>query len=66
MNSTRAAAFNEWMRRYTEEPEEFKGEWESIRQFLREHHEGLEPTYGENCDAYLAKLEAELAEAADG
>ncbi len=65
MNKTRAVAFNEWMRRYTEEPERFRQSVESVVEFLREQSEGQEPSYGESCDAYLAALEAELAEAGE-
>ncbi len=31
-----ARAFNEWMRRYTEEPERFALEWQTVMQFLEE------------------------------
>jgi hypothetical protein len=31
-----AWAFNEWMRRYTEEPERFAREWETVMAFLEE------------------------------
>ncbi len=31
-----AWAFNEWMRRYTEEPERFVLEWQTVMQFLDE------------------------------
>ena len=63
MNKTRAAAFNEWMRLYTEEPARFRQGFESVVEFLCEQSEGQELSYGQRCDAYLAKLEAELAEA---
>lgn len=52
---TEAQAFNEWMRRYIEEPERFRREWESIEQFKAE---GANPTYGDRCAAYLAELMA--------
>lgn len=55
---TRAEAFNEWMRRYTEGPEEYEREFQTVLQFLREEGEGVEPTYGAVCDAYLAELES--------
>ena len=55
-----AAAFNEWMRRYIEEPEKFASDWEAIRTFLAEEQEGQEPTYGEQCAAYMELLSAEV------
>ena len=54
-----AAAFNEWMRRYIEEPDKFASEWEAIKTFLAEEQEGREPTYGEQCAAYTEFLSAE-------
>ena len=48
-----AQAFNEWMRRYTEEPERFKCEWETIVQFLEETKSGAPTLYGECCADYL-------------
>lgn len=61
---TRAEAFNEWMRRYIEDPERFRREMTTVREFLAEEAAGTEPTYGERCDEYLRRLEAgELADA---
>jgi len=51
-----AAAFNEWMRRYTEEPERFEREWVTVKKFLDEEAAGKTPSYGEECAAYLAWL----------
>jgi len=53
------SAFNEWMRRYTEEPERFSREWQTIRDFLAEQAVGSVPTYGNECEAYLAELVSE-------
>jgi hypothetical protein len=53
-------AFNEWMRRYTEHPEEFAGEFQSVTQFLTESADGKEPTYGDNCAAYFTSLLDEI------
>lgn len=53
-----AKAFNEWMRRYTEEPERFEREWQTVGLFLKQRSEGREPDYGEQCAAYLAELMA--------
>lgn len=53
-------AFNEWMRRYTEEPQRFEREWESVHRFLAEQAAGQEPSYGASCVAYLSQLLSEL------
>lgn len=55
-----AKAFNEWMRRFEQEPERFENEYESVKRFLREKAAGREPSYGERCAAYLEKLMAEV------
>lgn len=54
-----AAAFNEWMRRYTDEPELFNREWQTVSEFLKQEAESVEPDYGRRCSAYLFKLLAE-------
>lgn len=51
-----AKAFNEWMRRFTEEPAKFEHEFETVGAFLKEQADGREPTYGEKCAAYLGDL----------
>lgn len=56
-----AAAFNEWMRRYIEEPERFTREMTTVKRFLKQEQQGRVPTYGENCARYLAQLLTELA-----
>lgn len=53
-------AFNEWMRRYTEEPETFAAEFKTVGTFLAEQAEGREPSYGEVCTAYQFKILDEL------
>jgi hypothetical protein len=58
--SQMANAFNEWMRRYVEEPERFEREFESVRQFEHEEEAGLTPSYGTDCAAYLLKIHQEL------
>lgn len=55
-----ALAMNEWMRRYIEEPESFSREFEAVNKFLEEETEGIEPSYGEVCSAYMMKLHDEL------
>jgi hypothetical protein len=53
-----AKAFNEWMRRFTEEPARFEHEFQTVGRFLTEKAEGREPTYGEHCAAYLEEVMA--------
>ncbi len=55
------ALFNEWMRRYTEEPEKFEAEFKTVGEYLKEVGEGVEPSYGEHSAAYLLKLRDEMA-----
>ncbi len=55
-----AKAFNEWMRRYTEDPDQFEREFQSVRRFLCERAAAEEPSYGECCAAYLTELMASL------
>ncbi|WP_100961040.1 hypothetical protein [Bosea sp. FBZP-16] len=56
-----AAAFNEWMRRYTEDPAAFDAEFQTVGRFLAEQAEGKEPSYGDRCVAMLEQLMAESA-----
>jgi len=53
-----AVLFNEWMKRYINNPEEFNREFQQIQEFTAQANSGEEPTYGHNCAAYLAKLDA--------
>ena len=55
-----AAAFNEWMRRYTDEPDAFSQQWQDVVEYLKEIDAGTEPTYGQTCAAYLANIMADL------
>jgi hypothetical protein len=57
---TRAEAFNEWMRLYIDNPEAFAHETASVRAFLEDKADGREPTYGEECDEILSRLERGL------
>lgn len=52
-------AFNEWMRRYTDEPEKFEAEFQTVGAFLAEKYQGREPSYGESCTTYLKKIMTE-------
>jgi hypothetical protein len=47
------AAFNEWMRQFTEEPEAFEQQVKTVKQFLAEEAEGVEPSYGQHCAAMM-------------
>jgi hypothetical protein len=51
-----AAAFNEWMRRFIENPDEFKREFQEVTNFVAEQSDGLEPGYGVICAEYLLQL----------
>lgn len=62
----RVYAFNEWMRRYTEEPAAFEAQFQSVVRFLRERDAGQEPTYGVAADAYMEQLVAERAAVPQG
>ena len=55
-----AKAFNEWMRRFEQEPERFESEYAGVKKFLEEKAAGQEPSYGERCVAYLDRLLAEV------
>lgn len=52
------AAFNEWMRRYTEDPESFDREFQTVGAFLTAMNEGREPDYGQRCAALMEELAA--------
>lgn len=58
-NAQMAKAFNEWMRRFIEEPERHAAEFQVVNQFLADEAAGVEPTYGETSAAYLEQLAAE-------
>ncbi len=53
-------AFNEWMRRFTETPEQFEREFQSVGRFLADKNAGKEPSYGESCAEYFTQLLDEL------
>lgn len=55
-----AACFNEWMRRYTEEPETFEREFQTVSKFLAEEADGAEPTYGQSSTAYMREIAVAL------
>ncbi len=51
-----ARAFNEWQRRYIDEPEKFQREWEAIRDFLDAEEHGEIPSYGTVSAEYLLSI----------
>ncbi|HUX00234.1 MAG TPA: hypothetical protein VMY35_04575 [Phycisphaerae bacterium] len=51
-----AAAFDRWMLEYTEHPERFGHQWESIRKFLEARLGGEESSYGREATAYFMRL----------
>ena len=55
-----ALLFNEWMRRYTDEPERYEAEFATVKAFLADESAGVEPNYGKTCAAYFAQLDAEV------
>lgn len=63
------AAFNAWMKDYTENPETFRHQFQDVQEFLAEEAQGLEPSYGKDCvgllKAYAANVAEEPADAAD-
>ena len=59
-NAQMAAAFNEWMRRFIEEPDRFNREFEDVNAFLVEQGAGKKPSYGEACASYITQLAKEI------
>lgn len=55
-----AGAFNEWQRRYIEDPRAFEAEFQTIQRSQEETAAGKEPSYGEVCAEYLQKIALEL------
>lgn len=52
-------AFNEWMRRYIANPEEFMREFQTVSEFQKSKSK---PNYGKDCTGYIAKLLTERYE----
>jgi len=59
MKRTMAEAFNEWLRLYTESPETFEREFQTVDNYLAEKANGQEPTYGQHAAAFLHELMGE-------
>lgn len=55
------AVFNEWMRRFVEDPNAYEHEFQVVSQFVADNLAGRTPTYGEKCVAYMDKLRTQLA-----
>jgi hypothetical protein len=56
-----SAAFDEWMRRYIDEPERFQREFQAVQDFISSGSGRSGPsTYGENCAHYLGQILAEI------
>lgn len=52
--------FNEWMRRFIEEPERFSREFQDVTEFLADEATGAEPSYGQACAEYQFRLLDEM------
>lgn len=59
-NAQMVKCFNEWMRRFVEEPGRVQREFETVNEFLKDEADGREPTYGETSAAYMEKLAQEI------
>jgi hypothetical protein len=55
-----AKCFNEWMRRYVEEPERFEAEFQTVQRFCAEMSGGKEPSYGDECAEYMRRIRTDL------
>lgn len=60
-----AAAFNQWMQDFIDNPEGYEREWESIHEFLSTS-DGVAPDYGQSCVALLERLLADQGVASIG
>jgi len=52
--------FNEWMRRFTEDPAKFEAQHAIVDNFLSQASQGRVPSYGEQCTALLLQIIDEL------
>jgi hypothetical protein len=55
-----AAALNEWMRRFIEEPARFEREFQTITTYQADVSDGVTPTYGQTGAAYLLEIHQAL------
>ena len=51
-----ADAFNEWMDLYQRDPAQFEAQFNTVADFRRDQANGAEPSYGQNCAAFLFSL----------
>lgn len=56
-----AKAFNEWLRRYIDDPAAYEAEFNTVAAFRAAESEGSEPDYGTRQAAYLIHLCGEVA-----
>lgn len=56
-----AKAFNEWLRRYIEDPSAYEAEFNTVAAFRASEASGAEPDYGQRQSAYLLHLIGEVA-----
>jgi hypothetical protein len=61
-----ALGLNEWMRRFTEEPERFQHEFRAVSDFLQDQQAGAVPTYGLVGAFEMARYLDDVANVADG
>lgn len=55
-----AKVFNEWQRRYKEEPEAFESSWASMKRFIAEEEAGEEPSLGVGNAEYAMSIAKDL------
>ena len=55
------AAFNEWIRQSTDDPEKFESNMTTAKRFLDETKSGETPSYGQICAAFMLQLNEELS-----
>ena len=55
-----AAAFDELMRLYADEPDAFLKQWQDAAERLKDADSGTEPSYGQTCAECLAIVLADL------
>jgi len=56
-----AKAFNEWLRRYIEDPAAYEAEFNTVAAFRAAEAAGVDPDYGQRQAAYLLHLVNEVA-----
>lgn len=59
-NAQMVKCFNEWMRRFIDEPDRFEREFNTVNAFLKDYADGREPTYGETSASYMSQIATEI------